>query len=457
MDKRIVIVAVVIIIVAIAAVAYVALDDDDDSKKDFSETAIGGVGTYVPIYGNATGDLYINQDDVDMLQQIVDGDLVWDKTKSPYADANLDGSITEADIQIVKNIIDSKSCTVYYENYFGEPQKINFPLVNRNIAVTYSQQAEACSILGLMDNIKVASRAATDLYSNLYPHLKEAVPWGSTGSSAIDDDAVEKFLNNDISVIVCTPRTENKEICDRLSSERNMDIIMLWYAGEYAIPTIQTMGILFDAQDKSQKYMDYANGITEDLKTKITDNVKKSILVVRNATASSGNVRLMVSDIHGSVYMIDTYLGNAYKTDTTNQFGFLNVTTEWVIENNQKFDYFALIWYPAGYADGDNGYNTQADYNSSFETVTSNLERTNAYRNGNIVSTSYDNMFSFSAYAFLKILAAQIYPDLFSLEDAIKDLQNWFDTVDICNVDVSKDGTYIYTGSNYKTSYPQTV
>lgn len=455
MDKKTTLIIAAVIVVIIAAAAAFVLVGGSEDKTDYGDKKIGEIGTYITIYGNANSDLYIDENDVKMLESIVNGYTVWDKETMPYADANLDGKITEEDVQIVRNIIDVKECTVYYENYFGEATKINFPLKDRNIAVTYSQQAEVCNILGLMDNIKVASRAATDLYANLYPHLKTCVPFGSTGSSSIDDDGVEKMLQNDVSVVVCTPRTENQELAKRLTAERNMDFIMLWYNGEYCIPTVQTMGILFDEKERAEAYKEYCERIGGELKEKITDDIKKDAIVFRSADASAGTARLMVSDTHGTHYMVNTYLANAYTAETTNQFGFGTVTLEWVVANASDYDYFILLWYPAGFQDATpNGdWVQQSDFNKAFEDFASNFTLTKVYQDGNIVSDVYDTMFSYSAYAFLKILAAQMYPDLFSMEDAQKDLQYWYDNIDKSDVDVKKVGTYYYTGENYKTSY----
>jgi hypothetical protein len=72
-----------------------------------------------------------------------------------------------------------------------------------------------------------------------------------------------------------------------------------------------------------------------------------------------------------------------------------------------------------------------------------------------IIGSEYPNMFGFSAYPFLKVIAAQLYPDLFSLDDAMKSLQEWFDKYNVVNIDVKKNGPISYTGTTYKTSYPQ--
>ena len=78
-----------------------------------------------------------------------------------------------------------------------------------------------------------------------------------------------------------------------------------------------------------------------------------------------------------------------------------------------------------------------------------------AYEDGNIIGSVYANTFGFSAYAFLKLIAAQLYPDLFTLEEGIEEVQYWFDNFNTTKIDVTKVGAYTYTGDGYKTSYPK--
>lgn len=457
MDNKIKLAVVaIIVIVVIAAVAAYALSNDDDDKKDYSETTIGEIGTYVPIYGNATGDLYINQEDVDMLQQIVDGGMEWDKSKAPYADANQDGKITQEDIDLVKKIINVESCEVMYEDYYGDVTKVKFPLKDVNIAVTYYQQAEACAILGVLDKVNVASKAAT-VYGSMWPSLKNAVEWGTTGSSAITDDAVEKMIDKKVKLVVCTPRTENRELAQRLYNEQGISFIQLWYNGNYCISTIQTMGILMDQKERSQAYMDYCNGIIKDISSKVTDSMKKSCLVISGYNAQNDQISILGNERHGSYVLIAKYLGNAYYENGTNQFGFVYHNVEWLIENSNKFDYIInCMSGNSGYSDDQSTgtYYTAEAYNTKFEGIASYFEKTDAYKNGNIIGSVYPNTFGFSAYPFLKLIAAQMY-GVYTIEEAYAEIQNWFDNYNVVNIDVTKNGPVSYTGSEYKTSYDQ--
>ncbi len=456
MDKKITMIAVVAVVVVVAVAAFFVLNNGG-KDKDFSDTEIGEIGTYVPIYGNATSDLYINDDDVDMLQQMADGKLTWDKKKAPYADANQDGKIDSKDVEIVKKIIKVEPCEVMYEDYYGDVTKVNFPLKNMNIAVTYYQQAEACAILGVLNKINVASKAAT-VYGSMWPDLKKAVEWGTTGSSAITDDAVEKFIANDVKLVVCTPRTENHELAQRLHEERGINFIQLWYNGNYCLSTIQTMGILMDAKEKAQSYMDYCNGIAKELTSKIKNKSDHKVVVFSGYNSTTDQISILGNERHGAYVLVNKFLADAYTEDGTNQFGFVYHNVEWLVSNSQKFD--AMVFCMSGnsgYSDDQTTgtYYTQSAYNTAFENAVSYFEKVKAYKDGMIIGSEYPNMFGFSAYPFLKVIAAQLYPDLFSLDDAMKSLQEWFDKYNVVDIDVTKNGPISYTGTEYKAKYPQ--
>ena len=447
----------IIVVVAVAAVAAVVISDDDDDNNNGTSKEIGELGTYITVYGNANNDLYINDGDIDQLQAIIDSENGWEKSKYPYADANQDGTVDSKDIDFVRSMINGDSMQVYYEDYYGDVTTVNYPLTNVNIAVTYYQQAEACAVLGVLDDVKVVSKAAS-VYGTMWPTLTDEVEWGTTGSSAITDDAVEKFISNNVKLVVCTPRTENHELATELFEQRGISFIQLWYNGEYCIPTMMTMGFLMDKMDKAQAYADYCNDTIKDLTSKITDSSAKTALVISGYASDTDSISILGNERHGTYVLINKYLAKCYTESGTNQFGFVYHNVEWLITNNSKFDYIVYAMSGnSGYSDDQttNTYYTQSSYNEKFEDTVSYFSRTDAYKNGNIIGSEYPNTFGYSAYAILPIIAAQMYPDLFDLNDAFDHLQEWFDKYNVVNIDVKKNGPITYTGTVFQASYPQ--
>lgn len=462
MDKKILaIIGVAVVAVVIIAAAVLLLGKD----KTPDEPDIGEIGTYVPIYGNANNDLYIDNDDVKVIQAVIDGKIVWDKQKAPFMDANQDKTIDQKDIDLVKKIINKEKATVYYLDYYDEVEKVNFPLTNRNIAVTYYQQAEACNILGLMDNIKCASLAAAGQYTTLYPHLNDltdAQKFGTTGSSTLNDDAVDKIIANDVTVIVSTPSSGNYEPTKRLREDRGIDTINLWYNGAYCYSTLMTMGIFMDRIAQVEKYMDYCDGIVKKISGKISDDKRKDILLMDSYYTSSAKYWFIASDANGSFTMINRYLANVYSADDASQFGFVQRDIDWLLANQANYDAVVIAPTPCGFRDlrvdgvyqyGD--YYSRTDYNTQCEVQFETLSKTNAYKSGDLVITSYDNTFGYSTYAMLPVIAAQLYPELFDLDDALESLQEWFDEINVADIDVKTEGAFSYTGTAYEVNYPQ--
>jgi ABC-type Fe3+-hydroxamate transport system substrate-binding protein len=115
--------AIAIIIVAIIAVAgvaaYVLLTAEDTSWQK-------NITGRLEVYGNANGDDHIDNDDVKALNSFIKSG--WDEEKYPFADANQDGKITQADVDMVQGIIDGKTTNVYYINGNGDLKTCKYPV-----------------------------------------------------------------------------------------------------------------------------------------------------------------------------------------------------------------------------------------------------------------------------------------------------------------------------------------
>jgi len=410
--------------------------------------------TTVPIYGNANNDLYIDSYDVQAIQALADGKATWDQETMPYADANNDGKVDASDVELVKKIISKDKATVYYKNYFGEAQALNFPLTDRKICVTYWQQAEEMAILGEWDNVRVASANVTERNGLLYD-LTNVKTIGTVGSSKITDAGVEVITNEGIDLIVATPSSAVKETADKFI-EKGVDVVYLWYAAEYTIPTIMTMGILMDKEDKAQQYYDYCTNVESQINSKVSE--KASVLVTclfedeASRYNSKGGMDVLSGDQAGAYYLINK-IGNAYHADDTDNWGYSYRTTEWIIAND-NFDWIIDCESGAGFANVNGSFFTQDAYNERFEKNVVYYKGTNAYNKGNVIGSTFDFLSGFSGYAMLPVIASQMYgDDVYSMQDALENLQYWFDNFTAAKVDVTKDGGYRYTGTGFAASY----
>lgn len=208
-NKLIAIIAVAIIVVAGCSVIFLSGGDTDEKRIDTNEVAA--------VYGNANNDYAVDQLDVDLLQNIADKKATWDKVSQPLADADQDGVITQSDVDVVKKILNNEKCQVYYHNYFGEAQKLNYPVDTSRIAVTYWQQAEEVGILGLWDNV-VCANASVDGRDNLYD-MSNVTFMGKASGSALDSEQVQLMLEKDVTLIIGSAYDSVRTYADPLASQ----------------------------------------------------------------------------------------------------------------------------------------------------------------------------------------------------------------------------------------------
>lgn len=455
MDNKImaVIVVAIVVIAAVGVGAYALTNNNSDKSDDVT------IDAAVSIYGNANNDAYIDNDDVEFIQSIIDGKTAWDKTKNPYADAYKDGVIDSKDVDLVKKIINNESTKIWYHNYFGEDQQINYPLSGKKIACTMWQQAEAASILGLWDNVVVANKSCESM-KTLYPETHSdgtKVKYiGSAGSSKIGD-YVTDIVGAGTEVIIATPSTGNvKQYTDQLT---NIDTIFLWYTGSYAVPTILTLGVMFDKEDQAEAYAKFyqqtINSITEkvaglsDRPTVITNITYGANEATREA--SNNGVCVMLTDDEGCHYLLK-YLANVVTDIADTSWGYSYRDTAWFVQHQSAFDY--IINFESGIAFYDK--DTPASYNTAFESSLECFKSLNAYSQGKILGSTYSFFGGFAGVAMLPIMAYMLYPDLFDEKEVQSTLQYWFDHFTASSgIDVSSGdfGGYYYTGTKYTPTY----
>ena len=434
-------VVAVIIVAAIGVSAYSILNGGgDDNRIDTDETAL--------VYGNANMDYAIDQEDIDTLQDIIDGRTTWDKASSPLADANCDGRIDSQDIDLVRKIINDEDCTVYYHNYFGEAQEMSYPQKDKKLAVTYWQQAEEVAILGLWDNVYVANDSLSTR-GNLYD-LSHVTFIGNSSGAALDDASVETILENDIELIIGSAYDTVSSYADPLK-EYGVETIYLWHAGSYCIPTILTLGILLDEEEAAEKFLNYWVDIQKLLDERLPAQEGRPSLVITmmhqdedRYIGSYGGIFTSVNDPAGEWILISN-LANVYTADVTGNktLGRNFYSTEWFIEN--PFDYMVIMG-------SGTGATNQQEYDAWFEkTVDKYFANTQEYADGNILGVTY-SFGGFSGYSLMGILAWMIYPDLFTYEEAVDLMQYYYDNFTDKTVDCESLAMY-YLGTGFDASY----
>ncbi len=199
MTSRNIAIIAVVVVIAVAACAALMLsgdggnDSSDDNTIDYltpdsGKAKISSVDTKLLVFGNANNDVYLDEKDVQFIQDIVDGKTKWNKEKNPFADTNADGKITAEDVVLLKRFIDRQDATMFYVNSNLDTVSVKWPLAG-NIMIGGVNDADILKIIGKVDSVVAVcgTHDPKDFDKTVYP---EAVNWKYAGSYPYDYETV---------------------------------------------------------------------------------------------------------------------------------------------------------------------------------------------------------------------------------------------------------------------------
>ncbi len=266
-----VIVAVALVVIVVAAVvAVVALDKGSNEVND------NPLGTKLRVYGNADNNNYLDQSDIDFIQEIVDGKKVWDRSTYPLADANNDGIIDSKDVSAVKGFLNGTSGTMYYLDWNNSISSVKYPLTsvigsNYGMYTEFSTGLDMGIILGIADRFTYMANGdigPSQLDTTMYPMASKIKEVGikTPDLSALYSDGVRilmgdpKWLGNYASIAENAGFTVIK-----LPENRTIN-------GVDSLDTLITLGAMFNLQDKTAKFIEYM----EKVQTTVTETIAKA-------------------------------------------------------------------------------------------------------------------------------------------------------------------------------------
>ena len=172
MNKKMLAISVVaVLVIAGLGTWFVYFGQESDSDGDDGTDNGSRVGTELVnetfpsdasrlwVYGNADEDDHIDENDVEFLENIIDGD----ETATVLADANCDGEIDDDDVDYVQDIIEGKEMKVYYVDNYDQIAVVNWPV--DSIATGYCSGAQAVEVAGATDKIAIADNYITQYYT----------------------------------------------------------------------------------------------------------------------------------------------------------------------------------------------------------------------------------------------------------------------------------------------------
>jgi|GEM_PF-2993473 len=387
MDNKILaIIAVAILAIAAVAVALIMTNQGSEPNNEEKEDVVVQTGRLV-VYGNANNDDTIDEADLKLIQSMVDGKMVWNKTTYPFADTNADGKMTQEDVTLVKKLINKETCTAYYLDKYDEAVAVTYPATG-SIGVMYWEQAQIIAALGLWDRVTACDQwLEEDFGSDFFPDLDKKYIWG-TGYNATFEQVRESGVDN----IVCYTGSDGtcatiKEAVKESGYKINIFSINM----QDPLTCMVTYGFLFDSTEKAAAYAKYADEAASNIQSSLssvsTEDQPSVATVIIYKTTTTDKIFVFgypgpnnSAEIARLVYSIPNV--NWVRADADLPAYRTQVTSEWFIENDP--DYIIVLGSGMGASPTMTDAEVRALYDAKIEEL---FGGTSAYKNGHIVCT----------------------------------------------------------------------
>lgn len=415
-SKAIIGIVVVVVIIIAAAAAVVLLSGDDDDNDSTSS-----LPCKLRVLGNANQDNYLNSDDVQAIQDIIDGKAIWDRTANPLADANNDGIIDSNDISLVQRFINGQSATMYYLDWDDNVSSVTYPLSNvlGSSYGIYTEQTtglDLAYILGIEDKVTYLANAdigPSDLDTTLYPTAS------SLKSVGIKTPNLQSLYADNVRILMGDVKFLYQYVSEAESA--GFTVIKLpenrVKNGISSVDTLITLGVMFNAQDKTAPFITFMDKVNSKVSEAVTSAGVSTLsyLIPYNAP---GYLPEIYVDAHGSgnVVMSDVYtlemLPVKSAVTTTAADGFDLVTAQNLVALNPDMFVVSMFGYSTNKA------YTYNDYVSAFKNfVELGFDKSTAGTNHRIYVMPFENT-SLAGMASVLVLASMIWPDAFDSGEA---------------------------------------
>ena len=407
------IVAVIVVVVGGTVAAVIASTGNHESSK------LDKVGR-VHIYGNADNNDYLNNDDLNMIKDIADGKRNWNKTGNPYADANYDGKVDQADVELVQKFINKESATMYFLSAEGEVDKISYPL-QRSVAATHLYSIDACIVLGLYESVKgLTNNIFTQtnwLDKDKYPATHDFV---NVGTPKTDP---EQFLNSGIKTILTHSRMDLSKLEDAIEKGNldinivQMNLSMYYPDGPDRSGCILMLGIMFQAEEAAEKYVKYMDKVLDYVQKPTLTRMTCLCTLFPNESLVQLDVTYADGEMYGELYTL-SLIKIADMYHPSSDIMYPEVEMEKVLTLNPD-----IIFYVNLNGTGDSVEKGQSEFNTN----AAYFSKTDAYKNKMVIGINYYVLGSTGGIAQLPLICSYLWPDDFDEETGWKFLQDYYD------------------------------
>ena len=390
MNKTAIIVTcvVAVAIVAIAAAAVLLMQEGDNGYRSSDSTG------RLMIMGNANNDDYLDQKDVDALIKLKNASD-WAKDH-PLADANNDGRITDADVEMVKRMVKREAMDIYYAyssdsglviSKVAYPVK-NFLMVGDDVSIALQSISATAKCKGV---------AVSDFDDPINAWVGNLARIGNKSTAA--DVALATNVADRDTVLITSAASRyltNQDAFELAGIKVIRMNLGTGTSGNIAANYgILTMGYLLGLEDKANDVVKFSDDVVKKVQDKVAGlpDSKKTKAIVANRTAN-------ISGKSSEYYYIAKLAGARNMIDENTSHTSFNVSKgdDWLY----GVDVYTILHFTSL------GYGV-ADKASTFSNYDANFKLTDAYKAGKYYLMNA-NMPTAASVAFS---AAAMYPDLF--------------------------------------------
>ena len=303
MDKKVLYAVVVVVVLIIAAAAaYIVISDRDGG----SGGAVSDMdGAELKVYGNINGDRYLDAADATMIQQLIDDGATAEDY--PLADANRDGVLDAADIEVIDKVAAGEKTVIWHINYHDtdgdglmdqEVVSTTFPLTSVIISASSNIAMHLFSI-GVIEEVKGA--AYTDgtldstLYGDNYLDTGKVVKIGTSVTDIPFEDgkvgASDVIADQQVTALITD---WNKNYVPNFQDFENAGVDVVRIScnstnAEEMTHTAMLLGLLFQQTERAEQYLDLNLEILNYVKDAVVgEEPAKMVASSMNGRISSG-------------------------------------------------------------------------------------------------------------------------------------------------------------------------
>ncbi len=453
MDSKVTYAIIAVVIIAVAGVAvFFALGNG----SSYEPAAYDDSDVRLRIYGNANGDDVIDDKDVKTIQKIIDEDIKDWKTSYYFADANHDGSITSADVDVVNKFIKKESTKMWYENSFSTKDSyadgvnkridsyVNYP-IGHKVGCEYLTVQFLC-VLGVYDYFKATDATTVNNYGEeTYPGITSIPSMGQR--NALDLQSLEQMYKDGKldTVIMWSGGTSTMYLWDdavKSGVADDISFVMLTCQGKDCVNGVLMLAAMFGDQSLSTKYVKWYDSGMQKLNEIGKSVKKKTVLTIQMFQSTTQSGLQSYKQYQPPVLWFSQVIN--FVGDTAGSAGFhKHGSAEALQKYIEDYNVEEMIAMTQPSPDG-----RYENYNKWVEDKMNELFKSlPIYENQKIYTIDFDLMPYFGGPAACYLLAAQLYPDNYSMEDAFSFAQEYIDNFNPTSHN-AKQG-YTYTGSGY--------